>query len=73
MLTLGDLRAEHVPLEWVPYVRAALLAAGGAGSAWLGWKLLRPGASPLRLAALVPYAACIALLGQVWYVALFRW
>ncbi|MDA8107254.1 MAG: 4Fe-4S binding protein [Betaproteobacteria bacterium] len=73
MLTLADLKAERVPLEWVPWVRALLLAAGASASAWLGWMLLRPRASLRRLAALAPYSACIALLGQVWYVALFRW
>lgn len=73
MLTLADLKAERVPLEWVPHARAALLAAGAAGSAWLGWKLLRPGASLRRFVAFAPFAACIALLGQVWYLALFRW
>ncbi|HVB47197.1 MAG TPA: 4Fe-4S binding protein, partial [Burkholderiales bacterium] len=73
MLTLADLKAERVSLEWVPYVRAGLLAAGAWSSAWLGWQLLRPRASLRRLAALAPYAACVALLGQVWYVALFRW
>ena len=49
MLTLAHLKAERIPLEWVPPVRIALLAAGSGFSAYLLWKLTAIGV-PLRRA-----------------------
>ncbi|MGE5623269.1 MAG: 4Fe-4S binding protein, partial [Bacillota bacterium] len=49
MLTLSHLKAERLPLEWVPPVRVALLAIGSAFSGWLGWRLIAPGFSARRL------------------------
>lgn len=37
-LTITMLRAEGLPLAWVPWVRAALLVLGSLWSAWLTWR-----------------------------------
>jgi polyferredoxin len=73
MLTLADLKAEKVPLGWVPWARVALLATGIAWSAWLGWRIIRPGAAWRRAAALAAYAGALAVPALLWYEALFRW
>ncbi len=71
MLTLSHLKAERLPLEWVPAVRLALLAAGTGFSAWLGWRLL--GAAPLRrrLPAFAVYLMPLALIDAIWAIAFF--
>lgn len=71
MLTLSHLKAERLPLEWVPSVRVALLAAGSGFSGWLGWRLIAPGFSPRRLLAFVVYLMPPALIVAVWALAFF--
>lgn len=73
MLTLADLKAELVPLGWVPWARAALLGAGIAWSAWLGWRIIVPRDARRRAAALAAYAVAVSFPSLLWSVALFRW
>ncbi|QDZ28503.1 4Fe-4S binding protein [Noviherbaspirillum sp. UKPF54] len=71
MLTLSHLKAERLPLEWVPPVRIALLAAGSGFSGWLGWRLIAPGLSPRRLLAFAVFLLPLALIVAVWAIAFF--
>ncbi len=73
MLTLADLKAERVPLGWVPWVRAALLAVGVAWSAWLGWRMIVPRDAGRRAAALAAYATALCFPTLLWFIAVFRW
>jgi hypothetical protein len=75
MLTLTQLRNEHIVLPYVGALRAALLAAGVLWSAWLGARLvLRSDATFIsRALALSLYAAALALPAATWYVVLWRW
>ena len=74
MMTATHMRAEGVPLSWLPAARGALLALGVGWSGWLGLRLLaaqRPGALRLGLAAgahLVAVGAVAATWIQVFYV-----
>ncbi|RZI41269.1 4Fe-4S binding protein [Herbaspirillum sp. HC18] len=66
MLTLGHLKAERLPLDWVPPVRIALLAGGSVFSAYLGWRLIALPLSIRRLAAFGIYLLPVALIVDVW-------
>lgn len=73
MLTLGHLKAEGVPLTWVPAVRAAMLALGTGFSLYL---LLRLCLARLSLRAAAGCALALvplALIVRVWLVVLFGW
>jgi hypothetical protein len=71
MLTLGHLKAERIPLEWVPAMRIMLLAAGSGFSAWLGWRLIGANASGRRLPAFAVYLLPLALIDAIWAMAFF--
>jgi polyferredoxin len=72
MLTLGHLKAERVPLEWVPAVRVGLLVLGSGFSAWLGWKLLRSElALSHRRLAFSAWLLPIALIDLIWSLTFF--
>jgi polyferredoxin len=66
MLTLSHLKAERIGLDWVAPVRLALLVAGSAFSAWLGWKLIGPARAPRAALAFALYALALALIDLVW-------
>ncbi len=66
LLTVGHLKAERVPLAWLPAAHGALLMAGGGLSAYLGWKTLRAPASPRRLAAFAVMLLPVALIVAIW-------
>jgi polyferredoxin len=66
MLTLSHLKAERIGLDWVAPVRLALLGAGSAFSAWLGWKLIGPARAPRAALAFALYALALALIDLVW-------
>jgi polyferredoxin len=66
MLTLGHLKAERIPLEWVAPVRVALLLAGSGFSAWLGWRLIDSRMSIRRLLAWAIYLLPVALIDSLW-------
>jgi hypothetical protein len=75
MLTLTQLRAEHLAIPYVGALRATLLAAGLAWSAWLGTRIVFSGNAPrsARAAALALYAVPLVLAGCNWYYVLWRW
>lgn len=71
MLTLVHLKAERIPLEWVPAVRLLLLAAGSVFSAWLGWRLLSGASLMRRISAFAVYLLPLALIDAIWAIAFF--
>ncbi|MDD5324447.1 MAG: 4Fe-4S binding protein [Polaromonas sp.] len=70
MLTLSHLKAERIPLEWVPATRAILLATGSGFSAYLGWKLTVVRFSVRPLLAFSVSLLPIVLIDAIW-VAIF--
>lgn len=70
MMTATHLRAEGVPLGWLPGLRAALLTVGVGWSAWLGFELLKVGrgGTPARLIAGIVGLVPIALIAASWYL-----
>ena len=74
MLTTTQLRAEHVLLPHVGALRAALLGAGLAWSAWLGARIvLGSGATrTARALALACYTLPLVLVGASWYLVFWR-
>ena len=70
MLTLSHLKAERIPLEWVPATRAILLATGSGFSAYLGWKLVVARFSVRPLLAFFVSLLPIMLIDAIW-VAIF--
>lgn len=75
MMTATHLRAEGIPLGWLPGVRAALLAVAVAWSAWLGWRLLKVshGDTPHKMAAAAILLPPLALVVANWWLVLFVW
>jgi len=71
MLTLAHLKAERIPLEWVPPVRIALLAAGSGFSAYLLWKLTAIGVPLRRACAFAVGLLPIVLIDAIWIEAFF--
>ena len=70
MMTATHLRAEGVPLGWLPGLRAVLLTAGVGGSAWLGFQLLKVSrcGTPARILAGAVGSVPIALIVANWYL-----
>lgn len=73
MMTVTHLRAEAVPLAWLPWARGALLALASTWSWWLGARLLA--AAPLlrRLAAWALWTLPVAAVAQCWVLVFYRW
>jgi hypothetical protein len=75
MMTATHLRAEGAALDWLPGLRAALLAVGVAWSAWLGFGLLKVGAggtATKTLAGLV-WLVPLALVAADWWLVFYFW
>lgn len=76
MMTATHLRAEGLAPDWLPGLRAALLTAGVAWSAWLGWRLIAKvgagGTAPKLLAALV-WLLPPALIAANWRLVFYVW
>ncbi|MDD5250928.1 MAG: 4Fe-4S binding protein [Rhodocyclaceae bacterium] len=75
MMTANHLRAEGVPLSWLPPARGALLAGGTIWSAWLGLRLMlaaRPGVARMLGAALA-FAIPLAGVAGAWVMTFFVW
>lgn len=68
MLTLTHLKAEGVPLTWVPTARVTLLALGGGFSGYVAWRLVgAAGSSTWRVATARVLMGCsIAVTVAVW-------
>ncbi|HEX8012110.1 MAG TPA: 4Fe-4S binding protein [Casimicrobiaceae bacterium] len=75
MLTLTQLRAEHVVFANLRLARALVLGLALAWSAWLGARIvLRSGASRLRRGlALLLFGVPLALVGTAWTLVFFVW
>ncbi len=71
MLTLGHLKAEHIPLGWVAPVRVVLLVLGSGFSTWLGARLLLRPVSARALAAYGVFLLPVVLMDTVWVRAFF--
>jgi len=72
MLTLSHLKAERIPMEWVPAIRAILLAIGSGFSTYLCWKLIVVRFSVRRLLALSVSLLPIVLIDAIWVAAFFN-
>lgn len=75
MMTVTHLRAEGLPLGWLPVARAALLAAAALWTASLGLQRIRR-ARPGALRALLAASAWLAATGAVagaWVLVFFVW
>jgi polyferredoxin len=75
MLTLAQLRGEHLAIPGIGAVRAALLAVGIGASAWLGGRMVLATDTSLarRSLALGLYAIPLALSGLAWYLVFWGW
>ncbi|QDX82108.1 hypothetical protein B9N43_13135 [Denitratisoma sp. DHT3] len=73
MLTVSHLKAEHLPLGWLPAFRITLFSLGAGGASGLAWALLRPLPLPRRAAAVLLFTAAPLLLGAVWFQVFFVW
>jgi hypothetical protein len=73
-LTVTLAKAEGLPLTWVPWVRAFLLAAGAAWSAYLFWRMLED-AQPMRrhILAWLACSGAIAAVVAAWAILFFAW
>ncbi len=69
--TVSLLRAEHVPLGWVAFVRIGVLGAANLWSAWLAWRITAKYADGRRVSRVLAMSAFIAALVTVdtaWYL-----
>ena len=75
MMTATHLRAEGVPLGWLPGLRTMLLAVAVGWSAWLGWQLLKVsrGGTPARILASAVGSVPIALIAASWTWVFHVW
>jgi polyferredoxin len=75
MLTLSQLAGEDLTLAWLPWARAALLAAGVGWSGWLTWRALAaPDTAPVRrVGAFVAVMAAAAVVVTAWVVQFYVW
>jgi polyferredoxin len=75
MTTMTQLRAEHLPLFWLPALRITLLCAGCLGSLWLVFRLvcLDTAALPRKIAAFFAMCVSPALMALLWSLVFFVW
>jgi len=75
MLTLAQLRAEHVLVPGLDFARGMLLALGLAWSGWLGGRIIGSGgaAGGTRAVARSLHAVPLLLVGLAWYLVLWGW
>ena len=75
MLTIAQLRGEHIALVGIGAFRAALLAIGIGWSAWLGGRIVLGGGARVtaRSLALALYAIPLAVTAFAWYLVFWRW
>lgn len=72
--TLGLLRAEQVPLDWVPATRALILGAASLWTLWLGWQISGRYASGVRrLGAAALLGLTVALIDTGWALWFWIW
>lgn len=74
MLTVTQLKAEHVWLGWVTPARLALLTLGCGASLYASWRLVQSGPSSQgRMAAMLAMAWPVLLVAANWLVVFFVW
>lgn len=75
MMTATHLRAEDVALDWLPALRAVLLAAGVLWSNWLGWQILKVsrGDALRKFAAGIIWLVPLAMISASWWLVFFVW
>lgn len=76
MMTATHLRAEGVALGWLPGLRAALIVAGVAWSAWLGMRLIQKvgaGGTARKALAAVLWLVPAVLVAADWFLVFFVW
>ena len=75
MLTVAQLRAEHVTIPFLSIARGTLLMAAVGWSATLGARIVHQSAATAarRVAATGLYAVALAVPAATWYVVLWRW
>ena len=68
--TVSLLRAEHLPLWWVPGLRLGLLGAANLWSAWLAWRVTSRYSPTLvpRVLTMVWFVAALAVADSAWYL-----
>ncbi len=74
MMRATHLRAEGITLDWLPRLRAALLAIGIAWSLVLGIRLIRHGTGNTLASALAGllWLLPLAAVGASWWLVFFR-
>jgi hypothetical protein len=75
MMTATHLRAEGIPLAWLPGLRAVLLAAGALWSAYLGWRLIKTGtaATAAKFLSGLIWLLPQAVIASAWILTFFIW
>ncbi|TXT39138.1 MAG: hypothetical protein FD135_2388 [Comamonadaceae bacterium] len=71
MLTLGHLKAEGLPLAWVPGLRAALLTLAAGFSAYLAWRMCLTRVTKRTLMGFALALLPLGLIVRVWLLVLF--
>jgi len=72
--TVSLLRAEHLPLGWVTFVRMGLLGVANLWSAWLAWRVIgkySEGRVTSRCVAMLWFVAALTVVDSAWYFMFF--
>jgi polyferredoxin len=74
-ITLALLRAEHVWLDWVPYVRWTLLAGANLWSLWLAWGVIGRHTTQWhrRIFALTLMGMTLLVFDSAWWLMFHVW
>jgi hypothetical protein len=75
MLTVTQLRNDHIVLPYIGAFRALLIAAGVTWSAWLGARIVMSSdaARWARSVALLLYATALVIPAAAWHLIFWRW
>ncbi len=73
LLTISQLKAERVQLDWLATPRVALFLAGALFSMALAWRLLAGATLIRRLLAMAIFSLAPMIIGWIWYTVFFVW